>query len=123
MNADEFRKRTKYFAIRIGHFCRTLPHDTIARHYISQLVRCSSSVGANYRAACRAKSKPDFIYKLRIVEEEADESLFWLELLAEFHPDRKKEIGEIYREANELLSMIVRSINTATQKNLGTEKS
>lgn len=97
----------------VARFCKALSYDHITKHYISQLVRCSSSVGANYRAACRAKSKADFINKLRIVEEEADESMYFLELIAEFHPDKKAEIKALYKEGNEILSMIVGSINTA----------
>lgn len=76
------------------------------------MIRSSASVGANYRAACRAKSKPDFINKMRIVEEEADETMYFLELICEFHPDKKGEIAS-YKEANELLAITVSSINTA----------
>ena len=83
------------------------------RHYVDQIVRSSASVGANYRSACRAKSKPDFVNKLRIVEEEADESLYFLELIFEFHPQMKTEITSLYKEGSELLAMIVSSINTA----------
>jgi four helix bundle protein len=75
-------------------------------------VRCSSSVGANYRAACRAKSTADFINKLKIVEEELDESMFFLELLAEFNPEKKDLILRNWKEGNELLSIVVASIIT-----------
>lgn len=68
MNKEEFKKRTKSFAVSTAKFCNGLPHHKIVRHYVDQIVRSSASVGANYRAACRAKSKPDFINKLRIVE-------------------------------------------------------
>ncbi|RZJ32827.1 MAG: four helix bundle protein [Flavobacterium sp.] len=113
MDKAEFKKRTKAFAIEVAKFCRSLPPDKIVRHYIDQIVRSSASVGANYRAACRAKSKADFINKLRIVEEEADESLYFLELICEFYPDRRAEIALLYKEGNQLLAMIVSSINTA----------
>jgi four helix bundle protein len=113
MDKDEFKKRTKSFAINIGKFCKTLPYDPVTKHYIAQIIRCSSSVGANYRAACRAKSKADFINKMRIVEEEGDESMFFLELIYEFHPEKKDEIKLLYKEANEILSMTISSINTA----------
>jgi four helix bundle protein len=113
MDKDEFKKRTKSFAVNIGKFCKTLSYDSITKHYVAQIVCCSSSVGANYRAACRAKSKADFINKMRIVEEEGDESMFFLKLIYEFHPDRKDEIEVLYKEANEILSMTVSSINTA----------
>ena len=113
MDKNEFKKRTKAFAVNVARFCKTLPYDIINRHYIGQIVRCSSSVGANYRSACRAKSKADFINKMRIVEEEVDESMFFLELIYEFNRDRKDEIKVLYSEGNEILSMTVSSINTA----------
>ncbi len=113
MDKNEFKKRTKAFAVNVARFCKTLPCDIINRHYIGQIVRCSSSVGANYRSACRAKSKADFINKMRIGEEEVDESMFFLELIYEFNRDRKDEIKVLYSEGNEILSMTVSSINTA----------
>ncbi|MER3465095.1 MAG: four helix bundle protein [Chitinophagaceae bacterium] len=113
MDKEEFKRRTKAFAIQIGKFCKTVPHDQIVRYYIDQIVRSSASVGANYRAACRAKSKPDFINKMRIVEEEADETMYFLELIYEFHPDKKEQIVILHKEANELLSMTISSINTS----------
>jgi four helix bundle protein len=117
MDKNEFKRRTKAFAVNVAKFCKTLPYDNIIKSYIDQIVRASASVGANYRAACRAKSKPDFINKMRIVEEEADESLYFLELLAEFNPAKKTELRILYKEGNEILSMTVASINT-TLKNL-----
>jgi four helix bundle protein len=117
MDKIEFKRRTKAFAINVARFCKSLPFDHVTKSYINQVVRASASVGANYRAACRAKSKPDFINKMKIVEEEADESLYFLELLAEFNPDRKPELRVLYKEGNEILSMVVASIKT-TIKNL-----
>ena len=108
-----FKTRTKNFAINIARLCKSLPYDPIVKHYVDQIVRSAASVGANYRAACRAKSKRDFINKMRIVEEEADESMFFLELICEFHPEKRDEIAILYKEANELLSMTISSINTA----------
>ncbi len=116
MTKIEFKKRTKSFAIDIAKFSKSIPYDFVVKHYISQIIRSSSSVGANYRAACRAKSKPDFINKMRIVEEETDETMFFLELIYEFNKDRKVEIKKLYVEANEILSMTVSSINTAIRK-------
>ena len=113
MGKIDFKKRTKIFAIKIARFCKTIPFDGVVRHYIDQLIRSSASVGANYRAACRGKSKADFVNKLRIVEEEADESLYWLELVVEFFPERRDQIAILYKEGNELVAMIVTSINTA----------
>lgn len=113
MDKDEFKRRTKKLAIDVAVFCKTISFDSVVKHYIDQIIRSSSSVGANYRAACRAKSKPDFINKMRIVEEEADETMFFLELICEFYPDRRNEITALYKEANEILAMTVSSINTA----------
>jgi len=80
---NDLKDRTKRFAVEVIRFCSTLPEKREYRNIQSQLTRCGSSVGANYRAACRARSKADFISKLSIVEEEADESIYWLELLEE----------------------------------------
>ena len=116
MDKTEFKKRTKAFVIDIAKFCLSLPPDKIVRHYVDQIVRSSASAGANYRAACRAKSKADFINKLRIVEEEADESLYFLELICKFYPDKRAEIAKLYKEEDQLLAMIVSSINTALSR-------
>ncbi|MGV3508938.1 MAG: four helix bundle protein [Sphingobacteriaceae bacterium] len=112
MDKEILKKRTKVFSISIGRLVVDLPYSVLNKNYSNQLVRCSSSVGANYRAACRAKSKADFINKLKIVEEELDESMFFLELLVEFNPDKKDTIAELWKEANELLSIIVASLTT-----------
>ncbi len=112
MDKDILKMRTKAFSIAIGKLIVALPFNILNKNYSNQLVRCSSSVGANYRAACRAKSKADFINKLKIVEEELDESMFFLELLVEFNPDKKEPISQLWREANELLSIIVASLTT-----------
>lgn len=121
MDKNQFKQRTKQFAISIARLCKTLHYDSVIKSYIDQLVRASASVGANYRAACRAKSKPDFINKMRIVEEEADESLYFLELMAEFYTEHRKELRALYKEGNELLSMTVASINT-TRRNMTLQK-
>lgn len=118
MYKEEFKRRTKAFAIAVARFCKSLSFDPVIKSYIDQVVRASASVGANYRAACRAKSKPDFVNKMRIVEEEADETMYFLELLKEFYPDHASAIEEIHKEGNEILSMTVSSINT-TLKNMG----
>ncbi len=77
MNKEEFKQRTKMFAINTAKMCKTLSYDGVIKSYFDQIVWASAPVGANYRAACRAKSKADFINKMRIVEEEADESLYF----------------------------------------------
>jgi four helix bundle protein len=112
MNSETLKIRTKAYSISIGKLINSLPYNVLNKNYSNQLVRCSSSVGANYRAACRAKSTADFLNKLKIVEEELDESMFFLELLEEFNPDLKVEILKNWKEGNELLSIIVSSIIT-----------
>lgn len=112
MDKETLKKRTKFFSIEIGKLVMSLSYNVLNKNYSNQLVRCSSSVGANYRAACRAKSKADFINKLKIVEEELDESMFFLELISEFNPDKKEIITVLWKEANELLSIIVASLIT-----------
>lgn len=112
MNSETLKIRTKAYSISIGKLIISLPYNVLNKNYSNQLVRCSSFVGANYRAACRAKSTADFLNKLKIVEEELDESMFFLELLEEFNPDLKAEILKNWKEGNELLSIIVSSIIT-----------
>ena len=116
MNAGVLKQRTKAYSITVGHFINSLPYNILNKNYSNQLVRCSSSVGANYRAACRAKSTADFINKLKIVEEELDESMFFLELLEEFNSDKQREIQIMHREGNELLAIIVAAIVTTRKK-------
>lgn len=110
MDSEEMKRRTKQFAINIARLTQKLSDNTINRAYKGQTIRSSSSVGANYRASRRAKSKPDFINKLKIVEEELDESLFFLELLQEFNRELETEITELYIEGETLLKIIVSSI-------------
>lgn len=104
------KRRTKMFAINVALLTQKLPDSQINRSYINQIIRLSSSVGANYRASRRAKSNADFINKLKIVEEELDESLFFLELLAFFNQPQKEEISILYIEGETLLKKIVASI-------------
>ena len=118
MNADVLTQRTKTYSITIGHFIESLASNVINRNYSNQLVRCSSSVGANYRAACRAKSTADFINKLKIVEEELDETMFFLELLSEFNKVKLNEIQFMLREGNEMLSIIVATIVSVRKRQL-----
>jgi four helix bundle protein len=111
--AKEMQERTKAFAIRVLGYTRAMPRTMEARGIARQLVRCGTSVGANYRAACLARSKADFVAKLGIVLEEADESKYWLELLAESGFCKDGGIEELAREAGELTSILVASIKTA----------
>lgn len=109
--------RTKKFAVDCWKFCASIPYSREFDAWSKQLIRCSSSIGANYRASQRAKSRADFIYKLKIVEEEADESIYWLELFQEVLTPSKKEVKPLIKEANELLAMVVVSIKTARKNN------
>lgn len=117
MNAEELKKRTKDFAINCGWLIKSLEKDIINQAYSAQLIRSSSSVGANYRATRRAKSNADFINKFKIVEEELDESLFFLELIAEFNKNKRGNIATLYKEGNEILKIIVATLKTLRQKN------
>ena len=116
MNKEELKNRTKFFALEVFKLCNELPNQLGFNEYKRQLVRCSSSVGANYRAACRAKSSADFINKLKIVEEETDESVFFLELLFEIDIQRREQIQKLINEGSELLAIFVASINTMRKR-------
>ena len=113
MDKKELQKRFKTLAVKTAKLCIKLPFNSANKVYVDQIIRSSASSAANYRAACRAKSKADFVNKLKIVEEELDETMFFYEMIAEFNSDIKKELREIFIEANELLSIIVASINTS----------
>ncbi len=114
-------RRTKKFAIDCWILCSKLPKTREYNAYVNQLIRCSSSVGANYRATQRAKSAPDFINKLKIVEEEADESHFFLELIQDITMIEQiglnSEIEFLLKEANEITAIIVSSLKTARINN------
>jgi len=115
MNEAELKKRTKEFALRAMRLARALPKRTDARAIADQLVRCATSVGANYRAACRARSKAEFVAKLGIVEEEADESAFWLELIVEGALMKKAMVQALLDEANEIVAIIAASRKSASR--------
>jgi four helix bundle protein len=117
MKPQNLKDRTKKFAVSVLRYLENVPYKNPYITINNQLTRCSLSVGANYRAASRAKSNADFINKLKIVEEECDETMYFLEILLEFLPNDKKEIDILLKEANELLSITVASIKTARLKN------
>ena len=117
MDKKDLQNRFKKLAVATAKLCIKQPHNLINKIYIGQLIRCSSSAAANYRAACRGKSKADFINKLRIVEEELDESMFFYEMLVEFNKDFISDFRELYKEADELLAITVSSINTTIKNN------
>jgi four helix bundle protein len=112
MTREQMKARTKNYAKRIVKLCEALPDKWVARTLGKQLLRSGTSVGANYRGVCRAKSTADFLNKLRIVEEECDESLFWMELLVECNLVKAARLNSLMQEANELLSIIVASAKT-----------
>jgi len=105
--------RTKNFALRIIRLYRSLPKSADARIMGTQLLRSSTSIGANYRAACRGRSRAEFISKLGIVLEEADETVFWLELFQEANIFPAEKLTDLVHEANELLSIFVTSVRAA----------
>ena len=116
MTPDELKRRTKEFTVRIIRLAEALPRGRSSDVIAKQIVRCGASVGANYRAACRARSEADFAAKMKIVEEEADESLYWMEILAASGLMPKVRLAGLMKEADELLSITVASINTVKRK-------
>ena len=112
-DSDALKHRTKDFALRVLKLYRALPRTEEARILGKQLLRASTSVGANYRAACRGRSRPEFIAKLGIVLEEADETVFWLELFQEGNIFPPEKLRDLIREANELVAIFVASVRTA----------
>ncbi len=102
MNSEAMKNRTKNFALLVIRLCRTVPRTEESRIIWRQLLRSATSVAANYRAVCRARSTPDFISKLGIVLEESDETLFWIELLVETGSVALEKATASLIEANEL---------------------
>ena len=113
MNHDNLKERTKRFALEIIKLIEGLPPGKACDVLGRQLLRSGTSVGANYRAACRAKSPADFIFKMGIVEEEADESSFWIELLVASGKLNDNKAAPLLKECNELVAITVASIRTA----------
>src|SRR5690349_1128396 len=113
MNREEMKVRTKAYANRVVKLCAALPGNWLTRVLGAQLLRSGTSVGANYRAVCRAKSRADFLNKLRIVEEECDESLFWMELLVDNGLVKASRLKALIQEGNEIIAIIVASAKTA----------
>ena len=116
MTEQEFKRRTKNIALRIIKLIESLP-KTLANDVISkQLLRAGTSIGANYRAACRGKSTEDLLHKLAIVEEEADETLYWLELLGDSGRASLEDLRSLADEANQILAMTIASKRTLKRK-------
>ena len=112
MTENEFKARTKHIALRLIRLIETLPGSVISQTIAKQLLRSGTSVGANYRAACRGKSRQDVIHKLSIVEEEADECLYWIELLIDAGLVNPGRVHDLASDINSVLAMAVASIKT-----------
>jgi four helix bundle protein len=113
MNAEELKRRTQQFGLRVIKLVEALPNNRTATVIGNQLLRSGTSVGANYRAACRGRSKADFVAKLGIAIEEADESLYWMELLIETNIISKDRLESLMSETNELIAILIASAKTA----------
>jgi four helix bundle protein len=116
MNAEQLKKRTKDFAHRVINLAESLPTTRTADVIARQMIRCGTSVASNYRAACRARSPAEFQAKLGIVEEEADETCFWLEFVSERGLVKRKRLEPLLDESNEILAIVVSSIRTSRRK-------
>ena len=114
-DSEALKLRTKDFALRVLRLYRSLPRTQEARILGTQHLRCSTSIGANYRAACRGRSRAEFAAKLGIVLEEADETVFWLELFQEGNIFPAEKLRDLVKEANELVSIFVSSVRTAKE--------
>ena len=116
MSPDDMKQRTKAFALRVIRLVQSLPNDTVGQILGKQVLRSGTSVGANYRAACRARSTAEFCAKLGIVEEEADETIYWIELIGDAKLVKSGRLSSLMQEANEILSIVVSSIKTARRR-------
>ncbi|TNE70741.1 four helix bundle protein [bacterium] len=113
MNKIELQQRTKRFALSIIEMANNLPYSTSNKVISNQILRSSTSIAANYRASCKAKSKADFVYKINLVEEEADETCFWLELLYENNQLSVEQYNKLHKEADELTAIFTVTGRTA----------
>jgi four helix bundle protein len=123
MNKEELKNRTKQFSLRVIKMIDKMPKG-IASYVVSkQIVRSATSVASNYRAACRAKSDNDFLYKIDVVVEESDETLFWLEIIEESGMLKRTQIENLMKENNELVSIFSATAKTLKKKKNGNHKS
>jgi four helix bundle protein len=113
MNSEELKDRTSQFALRVVNMCAALPRDNVTDVLGKQLLRAGTSVGANYRAACRARSRAEFVSKMAIVEEEADECGYWIQLLIDSGIVAQGRVAALLGEANELTAIAAASRETA----------
>lgn len=123
MDEKELKERTKQFALNIMNLVDKLPNTIVGRALGNQLIRSGTSVGANYRAACRGRSKAEFIAKIGTVAEEADESTFWLELIMDGGLLKRNLVEDLYNEANELTAIFIASGKTAIKSKIKNQKS
>ena len=123
MTERELLQRTKQFALRIFKLVGVLPQTIQGRAVAAQLIRSGTSVAANYRAACRARSKPEFVAKLGVVEEEADESALWLELIIETDLLPVAQVKPLLNEASEIVAIMASSKKTAAKSQIANRKS
>lgn len=114
--SDDMKKRTKAIGVAVIKLMNGLPARVVSFRVMDQIISSATSIGANFRAACRAKSTADFINKLKIVEEETDETMFWIEVLNESEIISKDKTEKLYTELDEILSIVVSSINTSRSK-------
>ena len=116
MDETELKQRTKRFALRVMALVESLPRTVTGRTIGNQLVRCGTSVGANYRAACRGRSRAEFVAKLGTVEEEADEASYWMELIIEGKLMDRRRVEPLLQEANELVAIMAASRKSAVSR-------
>lgn len=116
MNSEDLKKRLKVFALRVVKLTESLPNNVTGKTLGNQIIRSGTSPGANYRAACLGKSDKDFLNKLKMVEEELDETLYWLELIVESGLVKANLLDDLIRENQELFKIIASSITTMKKK-------
>jgi len=122
MTEQEFKNRTKQIALRVIRLVESLPNSNAAQIIGKQILRSATSIGANYRAACRGKSTADVVHKLSIVEEEADETLYWMELLIESEIVSANKLSVLFKDINEIVAMTVSSIKTMRSQKIDQSK-
>ena len=121
MTKEDLQKRTKKFAIETIIFLRSLPKDDEGKILKGQLIRSATSVGANYRAACRGKSTADFVNKITIIEEEADECCYWFEIIEELGIGDKSKCIKLLKESKELTAIFTATARTTKENKLKTK--
>ena len=116
MTNDQLKNRTKHFSLTVLNLIEKTPNSMSTRVVINQIAKSATSVGANYRAVCRARSDREFVAKLNIVLEEADETQFWLEIIEEMKWISQSELNDLQKEANELVAIFVSTLKTVNNR-------